>query len=439
MKYDYLHPRDELVLIMQRIYQYKMTTTSGGNLSILDENGDMWITPSGVDKGSLSPNDIVCVRKDGSIEGLHRPSSEYPFHRAIYKGRPDLKAIVHAHPMALVAFSIAHKVPDTRLFHQVWHSNGTVAFVPYGMPGSEDLGNKIAEKYIAGFDSVILENHGVCCGGQTLQEAFQKFETLEMCCKVLIKAHTLAEPMYLSKKQLQLQGESNIPLEDFKYDSSMMSIREKELRNQLCTFIERGYRQNLLTTITGTFSARVDDESFLITPYPLDRHSVVPEDLVLIRNGKKESPKIPSRTTFAHKAIYDAHPDVRAIVNACPINVMAFSVCHQRVDTHTIPESYVFVREVDLLPFESLYSDLDRLALQLGLQSPAAVIKNNGVIVVGDSVLSVFDKLEVLECSAEAVLDAKSIGGHVAMSQEIIDGLIKAFDLGAAEQQFDRP
>lgn len=429
MKYEYLHPRDELVLTMQRIYRYKMTTTSGGNLSILDENGDIWITPTGVDKGTLTANDIVCVRADGRVEGLHRPSSEYPFHKAIYAIRPDLKAIVHAHPMALVAFSIAHKVPDTRLFHQAWRSNGTVAFAPYGVPGSEDLGRKIAQKYAEGFDSVILENHGVCCGGQTLQEAFGKFETLEMCCKVLIEAHALGEPTYLTDQQLQLQGKSDVRLEAFEYDPSMMTIREKELRNQICRFVERGYRQRLLTMTTGTFSARIDAEKFLITPYPLDRHAVLPEEIVMIRKGKKEFGKHPSRAVLSHKAIYDAHPDVMAIVNACPLNAMAFSVCRRTIDTYTIPESYVFVREVGLLPFETVYNDFARLTRTLTLQSPAAVLANNGVMVVGDSVLAAFDKLEVLECSAEAVLDAQPIGGHVAMSRQIIDELSEAFGL----------
>jgi len=429
MKYEYLHPRDELVLTMQRIYRYKMTTTSGGNLSILDENGDIWITPTGVDKGTLTANDIMCVRADGRVEGLHRPSSEYPFHKAIYAIRPDLKAIVHAHPMALVAFSIAHKVPDTRLFHQAWRSNGTVAFAPYGVPGSEDLGRKIAQKYAEGFDSVILENHGVCCGGQNLQEAFGKFETLEMCCKVLIKAHTLGEPTYLTDQQLQLQGKSDVPLEAFEYDPSMMTIHEKELRNQICRFVERGYRQRLLTMTTGTFSARIDAEKFLITPYPLDRHAVLPEEIVMIRKGKKEFGKHPSRAVLSHTAIYDAHPNVMAIVNACPLNAMAFSVCRQTIDTYTIPESYVFVREVGLLPFETVYNDFARLTRTLTLQSPAAVLANNGVMVVGDSVLAAFDKLEVLECSAEAVLDAQPIGGHVAMSRQIIDELIEAFGL----------
>jgi L-fuculose-phosphate aldolase len=65
---------------MERIYGYRMTTTSGGNLSLLDDNGDIWITPAGVDKGSLTRFDIVCVKPDGTIAGNHKPSSEYPFH-----------------------------------------------------------------------------------------------------------------------------------------------------------------------------------------------------------------------------------------------------------------------------------------------------------------------------------------------------------------------
>ena len=169
MKYAYLHPRDELALTLSRIYRYKMTTTSGGNLSILDENGDMWITPSRIDKGTLKPTDIVCVKKDGTIVGLHSPSSEYPFHRAIYAARPDIKAIVHAHPVSIVAFSISKKTPDTKLIPQTYHWNGQVAFAPYGIPGSEDLGKKIAQKFTDGYNSVILESHGVCCGASTFR------------------------------------------------------------------------------------------------------------------------------------------------------------------------------------------------------------------------------------------------------------------------------
>ena len=66
MRFELLHPADQLVMIMDRIYHYGMTTTSGGNLSIMDSNGDIWITPSGIDKGSLTRNDMICVKPDGT-------------------------------------------------------------------------------------------------------------------------------------------------------------------------------------------------------------------------------------------------------------------------------------------------------------------------------------------------------------------------------------
>ena len=149
----------------------------------------------------------------------------------------------------------------------------------------------------------------------------------------------------------------------------------------------------------------------------------------MIRKGKTESGKTPSRAVLSHKAIYDAQPEINAIINALPINAMAFSVCHQTIDTHTIPESYVFVGEVSVLPFEASFNDFDLLAKTLTLKTPAAVLENNGVMIVGATPLAAFDQLEVLECSAEAIIDSQAIGGHVSMSQEIIDELCEAFNL----------
>jgi len=81
MNISRLHPRDELVETMRRIYRCNMTTSSGGNLSILDPDGGIWITPARMDKGELQPSDIVCVRPDGTKDGRSLPSSEFPFHR----------------------------------------------------------------------------------------------------------------------------------------------------------------------------------------------------------------------------------------------------------------------------------------------------------------------------------------------------------------------
>ena len=171
---------------MQRIYRYRMTTTSGGNLSILDPDGGIWITPSRVDKGRLQPSDIVNMKADGTRTGLHPPSSEFPFHREIYRRRPDIRAIVHAHPGALVAFSICRLLPDTRVQAHAFEVCGKVAYAPYACPGSEELGQRIAETFATGADCVMLENHGVVIGGRDLREAFQLFETLEFVAQTLI-------------------------------------------------------------------------------------------------------------------------------------------------------------------------------------------------------------------------------------------------------------
>ena len=174
MPHSLLHPRDEILEAMERIYRYRMTTTSGGNLSIREENGDVWITPARVDKGSLRREDIVCIRAGGAVEGTRTPSSELPIHRQIRARRPSLGGIVHAHPTALVAFSLVHQAPNTRLFHQAHHVCGEVGFVPYELPGSAALGARVAATFAEGFDCVILENHGVVTAGDTLQQAFRR-------------------------------------------------------------------------------------------------------------------------------------------------------------------------------------------------------------------------------------------------------------------------
>ncbi len=198
---ELVHPRDAIMRTMERVYRYRMTTTSGGNISIRDEDGTVWITPARVDKGRLTRDDIVSVRPDGTTDGRHPPSSEFPFHRAIYEARPELRGIVHAHPVALVAFSICGRVPDTRLLPTARRVCGEVGFAPYALPGSQALGRNIAVTFARGTDCVVLENHGVVTGGTSLREAFERFETLEFCAKTIIKAGPLGQVTYLDDAQ----------------------------------------------------------------------------------------------------------------------------------------------------------------------------------------------------------------------------------------------
>lgn len=420
-----VHPRDEIMRTMERIYRYRMTTTSGGNLSIRDDNGDIWITPARVDKGSLTRNDIVCVRKDGSVDGIHQPSSEFPFHRAIYQSRRDLRGIVHAHPVALVAFSISRQVPDTRLFHQSRHVCGKVGFAAYALPGSEPLAENIASAFRDGHSSVVLENHGVVVGGESLLEAFQRFETLEFTCKTIIKARMLGDVNYLTDDDVELPRRNIQPLPAF--DPGPAGSSEKELRRQLCDFVRRGYQQRLLISTEGSFSARLDADSFLITPYQLDRSNLNLNDIVLVRKGAAETGKIASRASANHRAIYERHPSIGAIVNAYTVNATAFSVTGCPLDSRTIPESYIFLRDINRVPFGVQFRDGRDLATHISGDQPICVLDNDGVLVAGTSVLDAFDRLEVLESTAEAIINSRPLGEVVPMSDAVIEELQTAF------------
>ena len=287
MNLDMLHPADQLVMFMERIYGYGMTTTSGGNLSILDDNGDIWITPGSIDKGSLTRNDIVRIKSDGTIIGNHKPSSEYPFHQHIYKTRPDIKAVLHAHPPALVAFSIVRKLPDTSLIPNVKFSCGEIGMAKYGLPGSADLGAKISVEFEKGFNTVILENHGVVIGAKSMFDAFKSFETLDFSARLEIDANNIGTPSPLISEQIEwYKSRQNVLMDEFVANN--ISSEEKAMRREMCKLIKRAYNQQLFTSTQGTFSQRISDDSFIITPTGSDRKYLEPEDIVKISGELKE-------------------------------------------------------------------------------------------------------------------------------------------------------
>jgi len=423
---SYLHPRDEVLQGMERIYRYRMTTTSGGNLSIMEPNGDVWITPARVDKGALRREDIVRVGAGGEVEGIRKPSSELPIHQEIRRRRPGLGGVVHAHPVALVAFSLVHDVPNTRVFHQARRVCGEVGFVPYALPGSMALGKVVADTFAKGYDCVIMENHGVVTAGTTFQEAFRRFETLEFTAKTLIKAKLLGgEVRYLTDEQVQLEQRRVGRMEEFHPGAA--SSDENEVRRSLCEFVRRAYRQRLFISTQGSFSARVSEDAFLITPSEVDRADIDVCDLVLVRNGKSEAGKQPSKAAGIHAKIYQQHPGVGSIINAYPVNATAFSVTGVTLDTRTIPESYVVVRHVGRVPFGVQFEDGAELAQALSAKQPALILENDGVLVTGSNILEAFDRLEVLESTAEAIIDCRAVGALRPMSDSVTRDLDEAF------------
>lgn len=423
---NWLHPREELVATMDRIYRYHMTTTSGGNLSILDPDGGIWITPSRVDKGALRPSDVVRVRADGSREGLHPPSSEFPFHREIYKARPDIKAIVHAHPGALVAFSIVRRLPETRVQTHAYQVCGKIAYAPYACPGSQELGEKIAAAFAGGADCVMLENHGVVIGGRDLAEAFQRFETLEFVAQTDIRASALGK-----LRSLPAEALNNHMVPDYGVLPALAaSNAEKELRAQVCEFTHRAYRQRLMISTAGSISARVDAAHFVTTPRRRDRLELTAENLVRVSREACEQGKRASRTSRLHGLIYAANPEIGAVINAQPMCASAFCMTDAVFSSRTIPESYLVLGDAPKTPFADVVADAESLAARMSLKRcPVLLIENEGALIVGRTLLEAFDRLEVLEATAEALQLSRPLGPLVPMPDSALAELRKAFGM----------
>lgn len=424
-----MHPAEQLALIIGRIYRSGLTTTSGGNLSIMDDNGDMWITPAGVDKGSLTAADIMCVKADGSIVGRHRPSSEYPFHRAIYQIRPKMRAVIHAHPPGLVTFSVIHQIPNTSIIPQAHDVCGPIGFAKYDVPGSNALGESIAAEFEKNpeYKAVIMENHGVVLCGEDIGDAYQRFETLELCARTILNAKTLGEPNYLTPEQV-LMHEKYLP--NFQHFMNVSHPSdERAIRSEICRLVRRACDQRLMSSSYGTVSMRWKDNDFLITPSGIQRWDINEEDIVQIKDGMAEAGKRPSRASALHFEIYRRNPKVQAIVlTQCP-SLMGFCTTDSEFNVRTIPESWIFLQDVPKFPFGIQYTDPVAVADAFKNRS-CVMLANDSVVVASDSLINAFDRLEVAEFSAKSLILAAPAGKLHPITDQEVEDLRVAFHVG---------
>ena len=148
------------------------------------------VTPAGRDKGALAPADLVEVDLEGRGHGPGVPSTELGLHLVVLAARPDVAAVVHAHPPAATAFAAAGLALDDDVLPELLAQFGTVPLVPYGMPGSPELGERV-RPFVAGHDALLLANHGAVTFGRDVEQAAQRMESLEQGARILLAARLL--------------------------------------------------------------------------------------------------------------------------------------------------------------------------------------------------------------------------------------------------------
>lgn len=423
------HPKEVLVEIMNRVYNKGYTTTSGGNFSIMAENGDIYITPSGYDKGSLTVDDIVVVKPNGETIGKHKPSMEIPFHSRVYKTRPDMKAILHAHPPALVAVSLLNVIPNINLTPIFSSKINSVDIADYDVPGSIRLGEKIDKVYKKGSDAVMMNNHGVVVVGKDLYDAFDKFESLETCAMLLLESQVFGGEKYLRGEQI---AKFNSIATTLKEGTVKNEVDDILLKNDLARFSKRSYHHKYFTSSFGIFAVRSGKNSFLIMGDNCDRDSVCVNTIAKVENDTFDSHAKPSRFASIVKSIFDNNADVNAVSIASPVNAMAFGVTGQALDSKTIPESYLMMRELKQIAFDEFVKNPIMVGKLLNLKSPVVMVDNAIVIAVGATLTKCFDSLEITDVTAKTLLYGarlKKLGGIHPISEEKVDELKREFNL----------
>ncbi|MGA2626281.1 MAG: class II aldolase/adducin family protein [Candidatus Bathyarchaeia archaeon] len=163
-----------------------------GNLSARLPGSDrIIISPSGLDKGSLKPGDLVVVDLNGQrVEGKYNFSTETPTHCAIYRKRPDVNAVVHAHSPGCLAFAVAHQEIPATTIELAAVSGARVPLAKYATPGTEALAVATVEA-LGHSDAVIMANHGIAAVGATLDEAFNNALSVEFTARININAKML--------------------------------------------------------------------------------------------------------------------------------------------------------------------------------------------------------------------------------------------------------
>ena len=197
--------KQQICDIGKRIYDRRMVASNDGNISVRISENEYLCTPTGVSKGFMTPEYICKIDGEGNVleanEGF-RPSSEIKMHLRVFAKRPDVKAVVHAHPIFATSFAIAG-IPLTQpIMPEAVIALGEVPIAEYGTPSTEEIPDAV-EKYLPYYDAVLLANHGALSYSDSLLAAYHKMESLEFYAELLFRSRQLGGPKEFTNEQVK--------------------------------------------------------------------------------------------------------------------------------------------------------------------------------------------------------------------------------------------
>ncbi len=197
--------KKQILDVGRRIYNRGMVAANDGNISVKLNDNEFLCTPTGVSKGFMTMDMICKVDADGNVihaNGPFKPSSEIKMHMRVYKLRPDVKSVVHAHPMYATSYAIAGIPLTAPIMPEAVIALGCVPIAPYGTPSTMEIPDAV-EPFLQHYDAVLLENHGALSYSDSLMAAYYKMESLEFYAKLMFLSTQLGGPKKLNDEQVK--------------------------------------------------------------------------------------------------------------------------------------------------------------------------------------------------------------------------------------------
>jgi L-fuculose-phosphate aldolase len=194
--------RNEIVKLGRWLHTKGFVAAMDGNISARVHGGMILATPTCISKGMMEPEDLVLVDLNGrKIEGKREVSSEIQMHAMIYRMRPEICGVVHAHPPTATGFAAAGMALDQALVSEIVVSLGSIPLANYGTPGTAELLEAL-EPFVPGYDAILMANHGAVTYAEDVLHAYMHMETVEHFAKISLVAHMLGRQELLSEENV---------------------------------------------------------------------------------------------------------------------------------------------------------------------------------------------------------------------------------------------
>ena len=189
--------KQHIIEIGRRMYERGFVSSNDGNISIKTGDDRLWVTPSGVSKGYMTEEMLICTDMQGKVlEGSSKPSSELKMHLRVYIENPEVKAVVHAHPIAATSFAIAGIPLDAALMTESVLGLGVVPLAPYATTGTDAVAESVAP-FCRDYNGLLLQNHGALTWGTDPIQAYHRMESLECYAQIMMNLGYLNRPAQL--------------------------------------------------------------------------------------------------------------------------------------------------------------------------------------------------------------------------------------------------